>query len=141
MKPYLSAGVVVVSRVNDQWQYLLLRAYNYWDFPKGKVEADESPLQGAVREVQEESGISDLEFSWGEKYTETPPYGHPRKIARYYLAQTRTRTITLGENPELGRPEHHEYRWVGIDQARKLTSPRVRRVLNWANRILTAETE
>lgn len=132
MKPYLSAGVVVVTPADINWQFLLLRAYNYWDFPKGKVEPDESPLAAAIREVREESGLTDLVFHWGERYIETQPYGRPKKIARYYLAQTQTREIIMGDNPELGYPEHHEYRWVSLTQARRLTTPRVRRVLNWA---------
>lgn len=136
MKPYLSAGVVVVRKARQQWLYLLLRAYNYWDFPKGKVEQDEVPLAAAIREVEEESGIRDLCFAWGEAWIETRPYGRPLKIARYYLARTDTEHITLGINPELGRPEHHEYRWVTAGQARRQLTPRVRRVLEWAEGML-----
>ncbi|BAZ93803.1 NTP pyrophosphohydrolases [Thiohalobacter thiocyanaticus] len=136
MKPYLSAGVVVVRKAPEQLLYLLLRAYNYWDFPKGKVEPDETPLAAAMREVNEESGITDLQFDWGEPWVETRPYGRPLKIARYYLARTGTEHITLGFNPELGRPEHHEYRWVTAGQARRLLTPRVLRVLDWAEGIL-----
>ncbi|NIR58308.1 MAG: NUDIX hydrolase, partial [Gammaproteobacteria bacterium] len=33
----LSAGVVVVRTDRDGPRYLLLRAYRYWDFPKGEV--------------------------------------------------------------------------------------------------------
>ena len=47
----LSAGVVVVRREGDVWHYLLLRAYNYWDFPKGIVDAGEDPREAACREV------------------------------------------------------------------------------------------
>lgn len=140
MKPYLSAGVVVVTPADAHWQFLLLRAYNYWDFPKGKVEPDESPLAAAIREVREESGLTDLEFVWGEGFIETQPYGRPKKIARYYLAQTLTREIILGDNPELGHPEHHEYRWVSVTEARRLATPRVRRVLNWAHHQLKDST-
>src|SRR5690625_4482694 len=35
----LSAGVIPVRRTDERWLYLLLRAYQYWDFPKGKTEA------------------------------------------------------------------------------------------------------
>ncbi|RRQ20985.1 NUDIX domain-containing protein [Thiohalobacter thiocyanaticus] len=136
MKPYLSAGVVVVRKAREQRLYLLLRAYNYWDFPKGKLEPEETPLAAAIREVEEESGIRDLCFDWGEAWIETRPYSRPLKIARYYLARTDTGHIALGVNPELGRPEHHEYRWVTIGQAQRLLTPRVLRVLEWAEGIL-----
>lgn len=29
----------------------------HWGFPGGKIEKDESPLRGAIREVQEEIGV------------------------------------------------------------------------------------
>jgi bis(5'-nucleosidyl)-tetraphosphatase len=90
----LSAGVVVVRREAEGWVYLLLRVYNYWDFPKGEVRPGEDPLQTAQREVAEEAGLKDLSFFWGHVYRETPPYGRG-KIARYYVAQTREKDIEL----------------------------------------------
>lgn len=126
----LSAGVAVVRREQDRWLYLLLRAYQYWDFPKGGVETGETPLEAAHREVQEETGITRLQFHWGEQYLETGPYNHG-KVARYYLAETDEARVVLGISPELGRPEHQEYRWVDFDQAMAMTAPRVQRVLQW----------
>lgn len=126
----LSAGVAVVRREGDQWRLLLLRAFQYWDFPKGHVESGETPLAGAKREVEEETGITALEFRWGECYFETGPYARG-KIARYYIAETREEEVVLGIAPDLGEPEHQEYRWVDFDEAFRLTSPRVQRVLRW----------
>lgn len=127
----LSCGAVVVRRENGHWRYLLLRAYNYWDFPKGRREAGETPMAAARREVEEETTVSDLSFPWGEEYFETPPY-RGGKVARYYLAQTERVDVMLPINPALGRAEHHEYRWVDAHAARRLLTPRVREVLNWA---------
>jgi 8-oxo-dGTP pyrophosphatase MutT (NUDIX family) len=133
----LSAGVIVVRREGGTWQYLLLRAYNYWDFPKGLVEAGEEPLEAARREVEEETGLTELVFSWGRAYQETPPYG-PGKIARYYLAETQQTEVILPISPELGRPEHHEYRWMSYQEARELLAPRVVPILDWAHTLITA---
>jgi len=127
----LSAGVAVVRRSPASWLFLLLRAYRNWDFPKGVVEPGEEPLAAARREVLEETLIEDLEFHWGEVYRETGPYGH-RKIARYYVAATRTETITLPPSPELGRPEHDEWRWVDRDAALRLVSARLQPIVRWA---------
>jgi 8-oxo-dGTP pyrophosphatase MutT (NUDIX family) len=134
----LSAGVIVVRNEKSVWQYLALRAYTYWDFPKGMVEQGEDPLQAAVREVEEETGITDLVFSWGHDFQETPPYG-PGKVARYYVAQTHQTQIVLPISPELGQPEHHEYRWVDYEAARALMAPRVVPILEWAHALITAE--
>jgi 8-oxo-dGTP pyrophosphatase MutT (NUDIX family) len=131
----LSAGVVVVRREAGEWRYLLLRAFNHWDFPKGMVEPGEQPLAAAVREVREESTLDDLEFAWGEDSTETGPYS-AGKVARYYLAETRRSDVTLPLNPLIGRAEHSEYRWVDFDEAMQLVSPRVRPVLRWAAQAL-----
>jgi 8-oxo-dGTP pyrophosphatase MutT (NUDIX family) len=127
----LSAGVVVVRREGDDWRYLLLRAFNHWDFPKGMVEEGEEPLAAAVREVREESLIDDLDFAWGDTSTQTGPYSGG-KVARYYLAETRQVAVTLPFNPLIGRAEHSEYRWVDYDEALQLVSPRVKPVVRWA---------
>lgn len=127
----LSAGVVVVRRDASRWLFLMLRAYRNWDFPKGVVEPGEDPLAAARREVREETLVEDLELKWGEVYQETGPYGRG-KIARYYLAATRTEKIVLPVSPELGRPEHNEWRWVELDVALRLASPRLQPVARWA---------
>jgi len=133
--PRLSAGVVVVRKADDDWLFLLLRAFNHWDFPKGMVEPGEEPRAAAVREVHEETLIDDLEFAWGESSTRTGPYSRG-KIAEYYIATTRRREIMLPMNPELGRPEHSEYRWSDYAEAARLVSPRVRPVVEWAAQVM-----
>lgn len=45
---------------NTQHQFLMIYRLGYWDFPKGKVEIGESFEETALREVQEETGLSDL---------------------------------------------------------------------------------
>jgi len=136
----LSAGVVVVRQAEEGWRFLLLRAFNHWDFPKGMVEAGEEPLDAAVREVREESLIDDLDFAWGLASTRTGPYSHG-KVACYYVAVTCTQEVTLPVNPELGRPEHNEFRWVDYDEAVALVSPRVKPVLRWAARVMNLDGE
>ena len=113
--PRFSAGVIVVRRTPQGPRFLLLRSFRYWDFPKGQVEPGETPLDAARRETREETGIGDLRFEWGEDYFETEPYARG-KVARYYLARAESADVVLGINPEIGRPEHHEYRWVSRDR-------------------------
>jgi len=131
----LSCGVVLARRTSDGWMTLMLRAYHHWDFPKGIVEAGEEPMQAATRELQEETGIDEAEFEWGERHMETGPYSHG-KTARYYLASTEQVDVVLGPSPETGEPEHHEWRWVTFDEAHDLASPRVREVVRWARQII-----
>ena len=133
----LSAGVVVVHRKQDQAQLLLLRAYKNWDFPKGMVEPGEEPIDAALREVREETTLDNLAFDWGMEFVETGPYNNG-KYARYYLARSADTQVRLPINPELGRPEHHEARWVTFDQALSMVAPRLTPVVRWARDTLKA---
>jgi len=133
----LSCGAVVVRQTASGWLTLMLRAYRNWDFPKGMCEEGEQPRDAALREVAEETGIQSAEFAWGDCYTETGPY-HRGKVARYYLICTEQEAVEMGISPELGRPEHHEYRWVSFDEAHDLAAPRVRQVVAWARQIVGA---
>ena len=117
------------------WLFLMLRAYRNWDFPKGVVEPGEDPLVAARREVREETLIEDLQFNWGDVHKETGPYGN-RKVARYYVAATRTQQIALPVSAELGRPEHNEWRWVDSATALSLASPRLQPIVRWAAEII-----
>ncbi len=126
-----SSGVVILRRIGGRPHVLLLRCYAYWDFPKGEVEAGEDPLHTAIREAAEETGLGNLRFRWGEAFRETPPYAKG-KVARYYVAESTSGAVDLPVNPELGRPEHHEYRWVGFDDAHRRLHERLRPILEWA---------
>jgi 8-oxo-dGTP pyrophosphatase MutT (NUDIX family) len=132
--PRLSAGVVVVRQSPRARRFLLLRAFRHWDFPKGSVEPGEDPLAAAIREVEEESGLTDLAFRWGPLHLETGPYARG-KIARYYVAESRAGEVTLRISPELGRPEHHEFRWLDYSAARALLVPRLQWILDWARSV------
>ena len=126
----LSCGVAPVRYTGGGWQLLILRAFQHWDFPKGMVNPHEDPLDAAKRETEEETGITDLEFVFGEDFKETVPYAN-NKVARYYVAETHTAEIILPVSPALGRPEHDEWRWVTCDEAEDYLPPRLTHVLAW----------
>ncbi|MFO7739932.1 MAG: NUDIX domain-containing protein [Desulfatiglandaceae bacterium] len=133
----LSAGIVVVREESGQWQYLFLRAYKNWDFPKGIVEPGEDPLETAVRETGEETGIHKLNFRWGRVFKETAPYrSGGKKVARYYLASTSESRVTFAVNPDIGKPEHHEYCWLSYKKTRDLAPQRLNSIIDWANKII-----
>ena len=134
----LSAGVVVVNVAGPAVQYLLLRAYRNWDFPKGLVEPGEQPLDAALREVREETTLENLAFDWGTGFIDTGPY-NKGKISRYYIARSDVTRVHLPINPELGFPEHQEARWVGFDAALSMVSPRLLPVMHWASTAIGAQ--
>lgn len=132
----ISAGVIVVRREISGWKYLVLRAYRNWDFPKGEVEAGESPLETAIRETREETGITELNFRWGNLYRETEPYNRGTKVARYFLAETSQTEVVFAVNPQIGGPEHHEYRWTDASELKNLVPPRLVPVVEWATGVV-----
>ena len=131
----LSCGVVLARETENGWMTLMLRAWHHWDFPKGVRELGEDPLEAAIREVGEETGINAMSFDWGERYFETGPYSRG-KIARYFIARTSQQDVVLGPSPDTGEPEHQEWRWVTFDGAYDLGSPRVRQIVQWARQII-----
>jgi len=47
---------------NEEGQLLMIFRRGWWDLPKGKIDAGESAEAAAVREVEEETGISGLQL-------------------------------------------------------------------------------
>lgn len=56
-----SAGGIVVRKDKTKLKYLLIKdSYGKWALPKGHIEENESAEAAAKREIQEETGISNL---------------------------------------------------------------------------------
>ncbi len=48
---------------NSQGDILFIRRLGKWDLPKGKMEKGESREESAVREIEEETGLADVELA------------------------------------------------------------------------------
>ena len=55
---------------NDKGEYLMIFRKGKWDIPKGKIEKDEDVKLGAIREVEEETGITNvfINYKLGKTY-------------------------------------------------------------------------
>lgn len=60
-------------------------------------------------------------------------------MACYYAAVAPHCEVKLPVSAELGRPEHHEFRWVDFEEAARLPPPRLQPVLDWAPCSLTTQ--
>ncbi len=58
---YIKAAGGLVQ--NDKGDLLMIYRNKHWDLPKGKMESGETPDQTAVREVEEECGVTKLKIT------------------------------------------------------------------------------
>lgn len=132
MKHVISIGVVPFYIQNDIRRYLVLQHAGvsaHWDFPKGKVENGEDKLQTALRELQEEAGITatilpGFEYSFSYYSTDYPTGERIFKTVYFYVGQAATHDIRLSH-------EHQDYAWLSYDEARKrLTYDNAKKLLD-----------
>jgi len=87
-----SSGGLVYLADPDGISVLLIRdGYGNWGFPKGHVEVGETDAQTARREIEEETGISDLELKRDLgtiKWEFRRPEGVVQKICRLFLFES-----------------------------------------------------
>ncbi len=110
-----SGAVVFYKEGTAEPEYLLLHyTAGHWDFPKGNIEAGENEKQAAVREIREETGITDVEFIDGFRMTISYRYRHGRRLVEkevvLFLGQTRTRQVTISH-------EHIGFAWRNYQDA------------------------
>ena len=130
-----SAGIVLYRDTDAGRRFLLLRyPSGHWDFAKGHLEDGESDREAAIRELDEETGITDAVFVDGFKRRIRYRYGYHgqsrSKQVTFFLASTKTRTVLLSE-------EHQGYMWCSYRESlRQVTFRNARSVLGHANRFL-----
>lgn len=115
--------------------YLLLNyAAGHWDFVKGNVEPNENEKETAIRELKEETSITDAQFMDGFKETITYFYRRQgltiRKEVVFFLIEAYTDKVQLSF-------EHVGYAWVDYRHAlEKLTFKNAKDVLQKAHNFL-----
>mgnify|MGYP001158305927 CR=1 FL=1 len=122
------AGIVVVRQFDDGWRILGLSLNDFLDIPKGVIEPGEKPLQTAIRETEEEAGISELKFEWGFE---------PVIIGQLtvYVASCDQDPV-IEKNPETGIYEHQGYVWTSWDNMISNAYPYLKGPLEWARNIV-----
>jgi bis(5'-nucleosidyl)-tetraphosphatase len=96
MQTEKSCGAVVFTRTNDVYEFLIItHKAGHHGFPKGHVEAGETEVQTALREVYEETGapIEILEGFRAELQYEVK--NHVLKTVVYFLAKAVTKEVVL----------------------------------------------
>ena len=134
-----SAGVIVFHRAprGGQISFLLLDYGKHWDYPKGHVDKGEDDLSAAMRELREETGISDVQLvpDFAREivyFFRHPRRGLIRKEVIFFLAQTKLTKVKLSH-------EHVGYAFLNFEEAlKKVTYPTAKQVLREAHQWLAA---
>jgi bis(5'-nucleosidyl)-tetraphosphatase len=127
-----SCGAVVYKKDSEGIpQYLLLNYGAHWDFVKGQVEVHESEKETALRELSEETGITNAKLIRGFK--ETISYYYRRRGRTVYKEVVYFLVHAMESNVRLSF-EHVGYAWLGYEQAmKKLTFKNAQNVLTKAH--------
>ena len=116
--PVVEAGGGLV--LNPQGEVLFIHRNGRWDLPKGKIEKGESREGGAIREVEEETGVKNLQIT---RFLQETYHVFQRK-GKYKLKVTFWYEMTTDYEGELV-PEVKE----GIEKAKWKDSEKARKAL------------
>lgn len=109
------------------WQVLLVQhGKGHWSFPKGHPESGETPQETAIRELQEETGLTVDKFISDEPISENYFFFFQKqriyKTVSYYIALVKGK-VTI-QKEEIG-----DSCWIPLDQAaEKITFKEARNI-------------
>ena len=142
-----SAGAIIYKMIKGEPRYLLLQhSKDYWNFPKGLIEKGEDERETAQREIEEETGLSDLtffpKFRIRDHYIfrrrgEWPGHkgGLTIKDVFLYLARIERGRVKISW-------EHRGHKWASYDEAMKLLKyPGTKKALEKAHAFLKSQLQ
>lgn len=112
-------GVIVVFKGEEDLFLILqqkeLNAVGSWTFPKGHHEGDETPRETALRELKEETGMTEIEILniplIYEEYLITRNREKRLKINEYFIGFVKGQEVTIEQS------EISNYKWATYQEA------------------------
>ncbi len=125
-----SCGAIIFYK-DKEIKYLLLEYKNWWDFPRGLIEENETEEQAAIRELKEETGVENPEFIQGFKENINFFFKVQSELVRkeivYFLVKVNNLDIKISW-------EHKSYAWLTYEEAlEKLNFKKSKDILKKAN--------
>ena len=118
MVKQISCGAIIFKENNER-KFLLLLKGNYFEFVKGYIEEGEEEKETVKREIEEETGIIDIQFI--DRFREIYSFAYKYKgklIFReiiLYLVKTNNEEVTISF-------EHDSYKWLSYKEALNIIS-------------------
>ena len=135
-----SAGVLVYRQPGHgkPTEFLLLDYGRHWDYPKGHVEPGEDDLTAALRELEEETGITDVTPADGFQHEMTYFFRGKKdnalvkKTVVFFLGRTHAKDVKLSH-------EHEDFAFLPYDEAlKRVTYANAKAALKEAKQFLDA---
>ncbi len=123
-KQDISYGIVPLYKDGDTWKVLVIHQVSYrgddfWIFPKGHAETQETPSETALRELQEETGVKDVLIGNKAPITIYYSFTHEgvriEKTVEYFVGMCAS-TDTFISQPH----EVKELKWCSFEEAQNL---------------------
>ncbi len=111
-----SFGIIPLMKEDDKWKVLLIlhQEGSHWSFPKGRRQDDELPLQSALRELKEETGLDVDRLLQDTPLLETYKFRRKDAIVHktvHYFPALVSGTLKLQEE------EIRDARWLKLEDA------------------------
>jgi len=131
-----SAGIIVYCIKDYEIRYLILHYVSgHWDLAKGKLEAGETNMQAAHRELHEETGLTSQVIPGFEEslsYIFKARGKIVKKTVTFFVGETNQQTVRLSR-------EHQGYLWLSYEKAyEKLTYTNAKELLVHVDEFLKA---
>ena len=113
MKQEISVGIILIKENPLKFLLMKRRDNNIWDFPKGHIHKNETFENCILRELKEETQISNVTFfkNFKEEFTFINPKGSFRKII-LFLGKTNDKVVLSNENTS--------FKWCSFKEANEL---------------------
>jgi len=105
-----SFGIIPVININKEWKVLLVHQISYygdsfWTLPKGHLEANETEVEAAKRELFEETGVKKIKIMSSPTFLMTYDFIHQGvkidKKVKYFLGLLDSTTISIQQPEEI----------------------------------------